>query len=144
MAVLKYSIKAENEGYAKTRVKARNFEFIIDEPKNAGGEDAGPTPVEYLIGALAGCLGVVCNKVAKEMDIKINSLNIDIEGDLDTDKFAGKDTDKRSGYREIIVNIIADVDADSVKKYQWIKAVKERCPVSDNISNQTPVKIKLS
>jgi len=143
MALLKYSIKAKNKGTTKTVVKARNFEFIIDEPVVAGGEDMGATPVEYLIGALAGCMGVVCSKVASEMGLTLNSVNFDIEGDIDTDKFMGKNLEKRSGYEEIRVKIDADIDANSQTKYQWIKAVKERCPVSDNISNQTPVKIKL-
>jgi len=143
MAKLKYSIKAENNASDKTEVSVRGFNFIVDEPENAGGENLGPTPVEYLLGALAGCMGVVCNKVAKEMNITLNHVSFEIEGDLDTDKFMGKDMEKRSGYTEIRVKINADLNCDTQAKFQWLKAVKERCPVSDNLSNITPIKVKL-
>ena len=145
MAVLKYKIDAKNDGTDRTVVSCRDFSFIIDEPVIAGGENSGPTPVEYLIGSLAGCMGVVCNKVAREMNLEVSSIRFEVEGDIDTDRFMGKpgSEEKRSGYTEIRVKIDADVNADAQTKYRWLKAVKERCPVSDNISNMTPVRVKL-
>ena len=144
MALLKYVIDAVNDGKNRTSVRCRDFDFIIDEPVNAGGTYEGPTPVEYLIGSLSGCMAVVCNMVAKEMGIEVNNLRFHIEGDLDTDRFMGRDVpDKRSGYREIRVRIDADMNCDAATKFAWLKQVKLRCPVSDNISNPTQVKIKL-
>lgn len=144
MAIAKYSIEAKSLTKTKTLVKAREFEFIIDEPQAVGGENAGATPVEYVLGALAGCLNVVCNLVAKEMGITVNNLSFNFEGDLDPDKFMGKQTEKRSGFQVIRAKITADVDADAETKQKWLDAVKQRCPVSDNLSNVTPVEIILA
>lgn len=145
MAVLKYEVDAVNEGGNRTEVNCRQFSFVIDEPPVAGGSDEGATPVEYLLGALSGCLGVVCNKVAKEMNLDVKNIRFHIEGDLDTDRFMGKcpEGKKRSGYSEIRVTIDADIDGDASQKYRWLKEVRSRCPVSDNIANMTPVKVRL-
>ena len=54
-----FSIDATGDSATKTTVSARDFTFVVDEPPALGGDDAGPNPVEYLLGALAGCLNVV-------------------------------------------------------------------------------------
>ncbi|HCX65264.1 MAG TPA: osmotically inducible protein C [Eubacteriaceae bacterium] len=143
MKDLTFGIKATSENSTKTVVKARNFTMVIDEPKNMGGTDDGANPVEYLIGALAGCMNVVCHLVAKEMGFTLRSVSIDIEGDLNPMKFMGKSDEDRTGYKIIRVTIDADTDADQETLNQWIKEVEKRCPVSDNLQNPTPIEISL-
>lgn len=134
-----FTISAEAETATKTRVSARNFEFIVDEPENLGGDDSAPTPVEYLSGAWAGCLTVVAHRVADEQDIQIDNLQIDIEGDLDPRKFLGQVDDTRAGYQELRLDIQIETDADDAALAEWFAAVEERCPVGDNLTNETPV-----
>ena len=143
MSTIKFNIKARSENSTKTIVEARNFQIIVDEPKNLGGTDAGPNPVEYVLAALAGCLNVVGHLVAKEMDFTLRGIELEIEGDLDPAKFMGKTTQERAGYKEIRVILKPDADTDKETLEKWVISVKERCPVSDNIANETPVKIAL-
>ncbi|MFW6035644.1 MAG: OsmC family protein [Halothermotrichaceae bacterium] len=139
----KFSVKAESKSPTKTVVKARNFEIVIDEPENLGGTDEGANPVEYVLGALSGCLNVVAHMVAKEMDFTFDNLKINLEGELNPARLYGKSTEERAGYKEIRVNISADTDADQETLDKWLAAVEDRCPVSDNLNNATPVKINL-
>lgn len=125
-------------------VKARGFNIIVDEPQNLGGDDAGATPVEYVLAALAGCLNVVGHLIAKEMGFNLKGMEIDLEGDLNPARFMGKSKEERAGYKEVRVVIKADADADAETLKKWLKAVEDRCPVSDNILNSTPVKIGLA
>ena len=134
-----FAISAEAETATKTRVSARDFEFTVDEPENLGGDDSAPTPVEYLSGAWAGCLTVVAYRVADEHDIQIEALQIDIEGDLDPRKFLGIIEDSRPGYQELRVDVQIETDAEDAALSEWFAAVEERCPVGDNLSNETPV-----
>lgn len=143
MATLKFGIKAHSENPTKTVVEARNFKIIVDEPKNLGGTDDGPNPVEYVLAAFAGCLNVVGHLVAREMDIPLRGIEIEMEGDLDPAKFMGKDTEERAGYKEIRVSLKPDADAEEETLQAWMTAVKARCPVSDNLANTTPVKVTL-
>lgn len=139
-----FTIDAEAETATKTRVETRGFEFVIDEPETLGGEDAAPTPVEYLIGAWAGCLNVVANKVAQERDIEIRNLQIDITGDLDPRRFLGQAADPRAGYQTLQVELDVETDADEATLEEWLEAVESRCPISDNLVNPTPTNITVS
>lgn len=143
MKKLNFKISARSATPTKTVVKARDFEMIIDEPQGLGGEDHGANPVEYLLGALSGCLNVVGHLVAKEMGFDFDGMEIDIEGSLDPAKFMGQPTDARTGYQEINVKIKPNTDIDKETLEKWVEQVELRCPVSDNIQNETPLKISL-
>ena len=142
-ALLKFSVKAKSENSTKTVVEARGFKMTIDEPETLGGTNAGANPVEYLLAALSGCLNVMGHLIAREMGIKLNGLEIELEGDLNPDRFLGKSMEDRSGYKEIRVVIIPDMTTDKETLDKWLKTVENRCPVSDNISNSTPLKFIL-
>jgi len=143
MSILKFSVSAHSENPTKTVVSARNFTLTVDEPANLGGTDHGATPVEYLLAAFAGCLNVVGHLIAKEMNINMKGIKIDLDGDLDPSRFTGKSKAERAGFKEIRVTITPDADADADVLAEWLKAVEDRCPISDNIQNITPVKIAL-
>ncbi len=136
---LNFSVKGESQGPTKLEVKARQFSFIIDEPPALGGGDEGANPVEYLLGSYAGCLNVVFYIVAKEEGIRVNSLKIDIDGNLDPSKFLGFSKINRSGFHNINVQIDIDTDAPDFRIADLISKVKERCPINDNLSNITQI-----
>ncbi|SHH57045.1 OsmC family protein [Thermosipho atlanticus] len=144
MAFLKFKISAESENPTKTLINARNFKMIIDEPESLGGKDEGANPVEYLLSALAGCLNVVGHLVAKEMGFELKKLKIDIDGNLNPDKFLGKLSEDRTGFTQINVSLSLETNASEEILKEWLKKVKQRCPVSDNLSNPTPIKFSLS
>ncbi|WP_410765577.1 OsmC family protein [Haloferax sp. DFSO60] len=133
-----YSVSATAESPMRTRVSTRNFEFVIDEPENFGGTDEGPNPLEYLLGALTGCLNITGHFVAREMGLEVNGLEINIEGDLNPAKFMGMSGDSRAGYEVVRVEVIADVDADDETIEAWLEATEARCPVTDNLNHGTP------
>ena len=139
---LKVEVVGESLSKTKTRVKARNFEIIVDEPQQLGGTDEAPNPVEYLAAALAGCLNVTGNVVASEMGIEIRSMKIQFSGELDLRGFMGEEG-VRPGYEWVKVQIEVDSNASKEDLQKWLEEVKRRCPISDNIKNETPVEIEL-
>ncbi|WP_089828151.1 OsmC family protein [Halogranum amylolyticum] len=139
----RFAVSAESESETKTVVEAREFEFVVDEPPSLGGTNDGPNPVEYLIGAWAGCLNVVVHTVGEERGIDLERVKIAIEGDLDPRKFLGIDEDVRAGYQEINVRIEVESDADEEALEALRAEVEERCPVGDNIDNPTPTDVAI-
>lgn len=139
MARVKYKIDGKSESAAKLTVNAGEFKIIVDEPVDLGGSNDGPNPVQYVLAALCGCLNVVGHMIADEMGLTIRGLEFEAEGDLDPAKLFGKPGGKRAGYEEIRVDIKVDTDASEQELAQWLEKVDERCPVSDNLSNITPV-----
>ena len=143
MSKVTFSVSGKNESPAKFVAKARNFKIVIDEPLNLGGTDEGPNPVEYLLASYAGCLNVLGHIVAKEQDIDLLSLEIELEGDLDPDKIFGKPTDARPGYQEIRLKLKPECTASEEALDQWVKEVESRCPVNDNLLNSTPISVRV-
>jgi len=82
---------------------SRKSPFVLegDEPPVLLGGDAGPNAVEAVLHALASCLlvGFVYNAAAR--GIGIDSLEIDLEGDLDLRGFLGLAKNVRPGYEGI-------------------------------------------
>ncbi|MFB6204211.1 MAG: OsmC family protein [Candidatus Nanohaloarchaea archaeon] len=139
---LKFSVEAEGKTATKTRVSVRDFEFVIDEPEDLNGENAGPNPVEYLLGALSGCVNATLRQVASERGVEVESLDLSVEGILDPAKFFGESDEPRAGYQSIEVDL--DLETDSpAEEEELLKEVKQRCPVSDNISSETPLEFNL-
>ena len=143
MPKVTFKAQAHSENPTKTVVRTNGFTVIVDEPKNQGGTNEGPTPVDYVLAALAGCLNVVSHVVAKELDMNLNGVKIDLEGDLNPAKFMGMSDAERAGYQSIRVTMRPDTDADAATNEKWRLAVESRCPVSDNLSHETPVSVQL-
>ena len=144
MPTVEFSVSAESKNPTKVVVETPGgFTMTVDEPENLGGTNEGPNPVEYVLAALSGCLNVVGQMVAKEMGIEMKSLSFKITGELDPAKFTGQSEEVRAGYQEINVEIDADCDADEETLEKWLETVEGRCPVSDNLSNETPINISV-
>ena len=139
MSIVKFAVKGESKTATKFEAKARSFSFVIDEPGALGGTNEAPNPVEYLLGSLAGCLNIVLHLEAKQHDVTINNLKIEIEGDLDPAKFVGLPGFNRSGFQQINININLEADATEEKINEIINRAKARCPISDNISSVTQI-----
>lgn len=143
MPEAKFCVRAQSENSTKTVVKARGFNFIVDEPDTLGGTNEGLSPVEYLLGAFAGCLNVVGHLIAKEMNFELKSLKIEMRGDINVDNLLGVSDAERPGFRSIDVILKPECDADEETLEKWVKLVKSRCPVSDNLGNITPITVKI-
>jgi len=139
----RFAVSAASESETKTVVEARDFEFVVDEPAALGGTNAGPNPVEYLIGAWAGCLNVVVHTVAEERGIDLENVELEIQGTLDPRKFLGAAEDVRAGYQELDVTISVESDAGQDALDALSETVEERCPVGDNIGNPTPTDVSI-
>jgi putative redox protein len=50
-------------GFANT-IRAGAHHLLVDEPVNLGGTDTGPSPYEYLLGALGGCTSMTLRMYA--------------------------------------------------------------------------------
>lgn len=132
-------------GYAASNdqfiVKARNLDIRISKNQNPDLE--GASPIEYILAGFAGCINAVGTLVAKELQIDLKSLQVEIAAELDTDKFNGKPTAHRAGFKSITVIVKPTSDAAPSELQKWIEQVEYRCPVQDNLINPTPVFVTL-
>jgi len=82
--------------------------------------------------------------IAGEMGFELRGLGIGISGNLNPDRLFGKSNADRAGYKEITVELKPDCDADAATLGRWMQAVEDRCPVSDNLQNQTLIRLAVA
>lgn len=141
--VIPVEVKAERESPTRSTIEARDFELIIDEPEELGGANEGPNPLEYLLAGQAGCLNVTASQVAKDMGIRLDDLDIEITGEFDVAAFQTEQPDERTAVQNIRVTLKVEADADDETIREWGDRVEERCPVSDNIRNETAIDLSV-
>ncbi|NEW04739.1 OsmC family protein [Paenibacillus sp. SYP-B3998] len=141
MPITTFKATAHLQEGVVVKVRSRNFEFTIDEPKSLGGTDTGPNPVEALLGSLGACQSIVARVYAKKFNIRLDDFWVEVEGDLDLDGFFKK-SDVRPGYSEIRYTFHIKTDAPKEQVEEFVQFLEQTCPVGDTIAN--PVTLKLS
>lgn len=141
MAVKTVKVESVLDAKFKLESTISGHKVFVDQPAAGGGTNAGPTPLEYLFVALAGCIGAVSRIVAMQKRIALRGMKITVEGDINVDGLLGKPTTDPVGFKEI--RILADMDADltAEEKEAFVHEVDARCPVSFNLINKTPITI---
>ena len=133
-------------GYAKEGnqflVKTSNFDVRIGNNEKHAELD-GPSPIEYILAGYAGCINAVGTLVASELNLNLKSLQVEVKGEINVDKFLGKSTSERAGFNSIEVFINPETDASPDEVKNWLSIVENRCPVGDNLKYETPVSLNL-
>lgn len=115
--------------------KSSNFEIILDEPENLGGNNLGMNPVEALLNAIGACKGIVARSFYRMHKLDIKGIRIEVEGTLDPDGFMGKNKDAKIGFSNIVTNYFFESDEDEATLQEFIEFIERTCPVIDTIVN---------
>ena len=131
-------------GGFRSEATVRDFApAISDEPAQLGGGDAGPNPVEQVLGALGNCLAVGYAANATAAGIAIRDMAITVEGDLDLHAFLGL-KDGNAGFNGVKVRVRLDSDATPEQLQALHDKVTGTSPVGHTLSRAVPVDIQLA
>lgn len=137
------AVSGESDGDSRFVAQARDHELVMDDPEGMGGADEGAMPVEYLLAAWTGCLNATVRAVAPALDLEVEGVAVDVAGEFDPRTHLGRAEEPRAGYQgveaTVDVDFVDDVDDDTLAEFT--AAVEERCPVSDNLANETPTAV---
>ena len=136
------NISGVSESNNQFVVKSQGFNVRISNTISHQ-ENSDPSPAEFLLAGFAGSINAVGKLVAKELGIELESLSVEISGELETKKAEGQRTRFRAGFRKIEVVVKPTSNAPLGLLKQWMDEVKERCPLRDNLINATPVSLTL-
>jgi uncharacterized OsmC-like protein len=129
-------------GADQAHVKA--FGFDVDHPQIFAAEDNGPTPVEYLLVGLAGCLTAGIASVAQNRGIQLHSVKATVSGDMDLAGILGIDRDVRNGYQGIEVSFDVDADATPEAIEAVVAQSVKRSAVYDALANPTAISVAVA
>jgi uncharacterized OsmC-like protein len=134
---------ADFYGVGQERTHERSFVFDADHPAVLVGQDQGPTPVEFVLHALAACLTAGLANIAAARRVKLTEVRSTVSGDIDLNGILGLDPEVRNGYQQITVRFAIKGDAPAEKLGELLEQSRARSAVYDVITNQVPVTIEV-
>jgi uncharacterized OsmC-like protein len=116
--------------------------YDADHPAILVGTDNGPTPVEFVLHALAACLTSGLANIAAARGVNLTEVESTVEGDIDLLGILGLSDEVRNGYQQIKVSFKIRGD-DPEKLRQVVEQSRKRSAVFDVVTNGVPVAIEV-
>jgi putative redox protein len=101
--------------------------LVADEPPDAGGTDAGPSPFGLLVCALVACTATTLRMYAERHDWELATIDVDASYDVDEE---GHATIERT------ITVPADLGPEQL---DGLARIAERTPVTRAVREGTPI-----
>ncbi len=113
--------------------RGRTFHLWGDHPEALLGQNTGPAAVETLIAAAGTCIAGGWAMFGAAMDIPVEALEIDLEGDIDLQGSMGLAQGVRPGLERIRGIIYVKSPASDEQLQQLKETVEKLSPVVDSL-----------
>jgi putative redox protein len=104
--------------------------FVIDEPRERGGADEGPSPMRALSAALAACTAITVEMYADRKGWDLGEIEVEVE----------REDDGREGARSFTVTLRVPAPLDEEQQRRLL-VIAGKCPVHRAIAGETQVEI---
>src|SRR5690349_8836602 len=131
-------------GVGEERAHERTFHFDADHPAVLVGRDNGPTPVEYVLHALAACLTAGLANIAAARGIRLTEVTSTVTGDIDLNGILGLNPEVRNGFQGIAVRFTVAGDASPEQLRALVEQSRARSAVYDVLVNRVPVTVDVT
>ncbi|OLR93607.1 OsmC family protein [Actinokineospora bangkokensis] len=132
------------EGGFRSAARVRRFDPVAsDEPPALGGGDSAPNPVEQLLAALGNCLAVGYAANATVAGIELESLSVDVRGDVDLRVFLGL-AEGHAGFDGITATVRLGTGASPEQVAALHEKVVATSPVGHTLGAAVPVDVRLA
>ena len=114
--------------------------LTVDEPRAAGGNDAGPGPYEYLLIGLGACTAMTLRMYAERKDLPLRRVHVR----LSHRKIHAQDCadcETREGRVDEITREISDLTEEQRER---LLEIANRCPVHRTLTSEIKVRSCLS
>ncbi len=118
--------------------------YEADHPAVLVGQDHAPTPIEFVLHAIASCLTAGLANIAAARGIDLYKVTSTVEGDIDLLGILGlSEGTVRNGYKQIRVTFHIEGDADDATLRGLVEQSRRRSAVYDALANPTQVMINV-
>ena len=111
-----------------------------DHPNVLVGADNAPTPVEYLMHAIAACLTAGIANIAAARRVNLTEVSSTVEGDINVMGLLGLDSNVRNGYSGLRLTFRMRGD-EPEKLRKVLEQSVRRSAVYDVLTNGVPISI---
>jgi putative redox protein len=123
------SVSADWLGGYKAKVTAGHFEFLVDEPVTAGGEDTGPQPTDYFLASLASCFVLAMAWSARKHSLELPPLTVNVTGTYDGPRFSA-----------VAIDVVVALSDDKAKRL--IESAERVCYVTNTLRRQPAISVR--
>ena len=115
-------------GMFGSRVGTGSHAWLMDEPEDVGGLDAGPTPYDALLAALGACTSMTLRLYARREDLPLEDVVVHLRHDRNHARDCGHFTDPASKLEAIFrtITLVGPLDAEQRAK---LMEIADKCPV---------------
>jgi uncharacterized OsmC-like protein len=127
-------IVVRSEASYRTAIQIRNHRIIADELIQDGGSDEGPTPMEFLIGAIGGCIAVTTRAYAQRKNWPLEGILVEVE----TQRFKREDYPAYAGDSAYIHEIRERITFEGSltdEQKERLLTIAGKCPVHTVLEN---------
>ncbi len=119
--------------------EAREFKMLLDKPKEENGTDLGPKPSEVALQALGGCLIFAYLYAANRLEVVIDGLKVNIEGEMVPGGWRDENNDKRTGFKNVRFEVEVKTDHSREEIEKVHNLALKASPMYDNFINPIEV-----
>ena len=114
--------------------KMRNHFTVLDEPIKAGGGDTGPTPVEYLLTAIGGCVAMTLRMYAERKGWNLGEIKVIV---------SQKEELTSSGIKKSLIEEISFENEITDEQRIKLLEIAGKCPVAKMVKGETVIETSL-
>jgi len=118
------AVARQTKGFTH-QLKVREHTLTADEPKEDGGDDAGPSPQELLAASLASCTAITMEMYAQRKGWNTDGLEIDVD-------YTPADRGSPTRFN-LIMRMPAHLSDEQVEKLRVIAA---KCPIHRTLEGE--------
>lgn len=135
-------VKLESTINLQQLVTARRHALLTDEPVEAGGDDAGPTPYEFLLAALGGCTAMTLQLYARRKNMPLEKVAVELE-ESRVHAQDCRDCETTDGHITEIRRRIRLEGPLSPEQRQRLMEIAAKCPVHRTLTAEIKVRDEL-
>lgn len=110
--------------------KMRNHFVVLDEPIKSGGGDTGPTPVEYLLTAIGGCVSMTLRMYAERKGWNLGKIKVIV---------SQKEELTSKGIKKSLVEEISFENKITAEQKIKLLEIAGKCPVAKMVKGETAI-----
>jgi putative redox protein len=135
-------VVTRTQGHYRTEIAAGRHTLVADEPASVGGDDAGPTPYDYLLAALGSCTGMTLRMYADRKDWPLEEATVR----LSHEKVHAEDCDHCDTDRGKVDRIRREIELTGELEDQQrdrLLEIANKCPVHRTLHSEIDVQSSL-
>jgi putative redox protein len=110
--------------------KMRNHFAVLDEPVDRGGDNNGPTPVEYLLTAIGGCVSMTLRMYVERKGWDVGKIKVIV---------SQKEQLTKEGIKKSLLEEISfENEITSAQRIKLLE-IAGKCPVAKMVKGETEI-----